>query len=135
MFVGLFELGVSKKYNTLLTKSTSTEDGPVAVGGSFLNIEKLVDTVKLQLLAEGVRVLEGLCHVCGPQQGLGACPCLWPIRNGRERKTLAEHFFRIHAGSFAANENAECDAVVSCLTAKCFTSHPFNTGHQRATTL
>lgn len=39
VFAGLFELEVSKKYNTLLTKSTSTEDGPVVVGGSFLNIE------------------------------------------------------------------------------------------------
>lgn len=28
-----------------------------------------------------------------------------------------------------------CDAVTSCLTAKGFTSHPFNTGHQRAATL
>lgn len=80
------------------------------LGGSFLNIEKLVDTVKLHLLAkplaEGVRVLEGLCHVCRPQQGLGACPCLWPIRNGRKRKTLTEHFFTIQAQSFAASENA-----------------------------
>lgn len=33
VFVGLFELGVSRKYNRLLTKSTSTEDGPVVVGG------------------------------------------------------------------------------------------------------
>lgn len=35
IFVGLFELRVSKKYNTLLAKSIDprTEDGPVAVGG------------------------------------------------------------------------------------------------------
>lgn len=96
-----------------------------------------MDTVKLHLLAkplaEGVRVLEGLCHVCGPQQGLGARPCLWAIRNGRKRRRLAEHFFTIQAQSFAANENAKCDAVISCLTAKGFTSHPFNIGHQRAT--
>lgn len=98
-----------------------------------------MDTVKLHLLAkplaEAVRVLEGLCRVCGLQQGLGACPCLWPIRNGRKRKTLAEHSFTIQAQSFAANKNAEYDAVISCLTAKGFTHHPFNTGHQRATTV
>lgn len=70
------------------------------VGGSCLNIEKLVDTKKLHLLAkpfkEGVRVLEGLCHVCRPQQGLGACKCLWSIKkNGRINKTLTKHFFKI----------------------------------------
>lgn len=32
-FVGLFELGVSENYNTLLTKSA--EDGLVVVGGFF----------------------------------------------------------------------------------------------------
>lgn len=69
------------------------------VGGSFLNIEKLVDTKKLHLLAkpfkEGVRVLEGSCHVCRPQQGLSACKCLWSIKNGRINKTLTKHFFKI----------------------------------------
>jgi len=35
-FVGLFECGVSKKYNTFLTKSRSTEDGPVVVEGLLL---------------------------------------------------------------------------------------------------
>lgn len=82
------------------------------LGASFLNIEKLVATVKMHLLANAlmggaVRVLEGLCHVCGLQQGLGACPCLWPIRNGRSRETLSEHFFTIQALAFAAKENAE----------------------------
>lgn len=39
MFVGL--LGVSKKYNTLLTKSTSTEDGPVVVGGFLFKYREI----------------------------------------------------------------------------------------------
>ena len=41
MFVGLFELGVSKKYNTLLTTSTSTGDGPVAVGGFLFKYREI----------------------------------------------------------------------------------------------
>lgn len=73
--------------------------------------------VKLHLLAKALtggaaRVLEGLCHVCGLQQGLGACPCLWPIRNGRSRKTLLKHFFTIQALAVVAKENAECEGVI-----------------------
>lgn len=112
---------------------------PLWLGGFCLNTEKLVDGVELHLvvepLMEGVCVLEGLCHVCRLQQGLGACLCLWPIRNGRKRKPLAEHFFPMQAPSFAASENAECDAVFSWLVAEGFTGHPLNSGHQRATVL
>lgn len=71
------------------------------LGDSFLNTEELVDIKKLHLLAKPfkkeVRVLEGSCHVCRPQQGLGACKCLWSIRNDRKNKTLAEHFLNIWA--------------------------------------
>lgn len=72
-------------------------------------------TVKLHLLAkplvEGLCVLKGLCHVSGPQQGLGACPCLWLIRSGSKRKALVEHFFAVQAQSFAASENVESSAL------------------------
>lgn len=140
VLVGLFELGVCKMHNTLLTKKYKYRGWSYCSWGGFcLNIEKLVDTAKLHLVAEplveGVRVLEGLCHVCGLQQGLGACLCLWPIRNGRKRKPLAEHFFPVQAPSFAASENAEWDAVVPWLSAEGFTGHPFDSGHQRATAL
>lgn len=124
--------------NTLLKKPIQVQRMDLLwLGGFCLNIEKLVDTVELQLVAkpcvEGVRVLEGLCHVCRLQQGLGACLCLWPIRNGRKRKPLAEQFFPLQAPSFAASENAECDALVSRLIAEGFAGHPLNSGQQRAT--
>lgn len=110
---------------------------PVVVGGFCLNIEKLVDTVELQLVAtphiEGVCVLEGLCHVCRLQQGLGACLCLWPIRNGRKRKPLAGHLFPLQVPSSAASENAECDALVPRLIAEGFTGNPLSSEQQRAT--
>lgn len=67
------------------------------VGGSFLNIKKLVDTKKLHLLAkpfkEAVRVLEGACHVCRPQRGLGACKCLWSLKKKRQDKQSAHKTF------------------------------------------
>lgn len=128
VLVGLFELGVCKVHNTLLAKKYKYRGWTCCGKGGFcLNREKLVDTAKLHLVAkplvDGVCVLGGLCHVCRLQQGLGACLCLWPIRNSRKRKPLAEHFF---LPSFAASENAECDTVVSWLTAEGFTGHPFN---------
>lgn len=140
VLVGLFELGVCRMLNTLFKETVQVQRMDLLwLGGFCLNIEKLVDAVELLLVAkphmEGVRVLEGLCHVCRLQQGLGASLCLWPIRNGRKRKPLAEHFFPLQAPSFAASENAERDAAVSGLTAGGFTGHPLSSGQQRATAL
>lgn len=65
------------------------------VGGSFLNIKKLVDTKKLHLLAkpfkEAVRVLEGACHVCRPQRGPGACKCLWSLKKKKRQDKQSAH--------------------------------------------
>lgn len=140
MFVGLFELGASKKYNAFVTESTSTEDGPVAVGGFLFKYRDIGGYRKPSSAGQascGRSVCLGRLVSCLRAAARTGCMSVLVARQKRQEKknTRRETFFRSQAQSFAANENAECDDVTLCLTAKGFASHPSKTGHPGATTL